>query len=93
MDNIYRFEFSTDVNSEDIKVQLALAIVTAECSFGQARVRINAAYSISEDGKKVVIDVASDVGQQIAQTFAGLMIRRHGEKSFQVDKIHGDLNA
>ena len=93
MTDICRFEFSRDVDPEDIKVQLALSIVTTECSFGKPRVRINAAYTISEDGRKVVIDVTSDVGQQIAQTFAGLMMRQDGENSFQVERVRGEENA
>jgi hypothetical protein len=92
MVKFYRFKFSTDVNPEDIKAQLALAIVTTECSLGQARVRMDAAYTISEDGRKLVIDVTSDVGRQIAQTFTGLIIRRYGENSFQVKRIRNDKN-
>ncbi len=92
---VCRFEFPEGLDRESIEAQLALAIVAAECTFGQARVRISAAYSISPpngatDGQKVtqvVIDVSTEVGEHIAQIFTGLMIRQLGEDRFTVDRV------
>ena len=92
---VCRFEFPEGLDRESIEAQLALAIVAAECTFGQARIRISAAYSISPsngatDGQKatqVAIDVSTEVGEHIAQVFTGLMIRQLGEDRFTVERI------
>lgn len=85
MAEICRFKFKEGVTKGLIEEQIALAIITAECTFGQARVRLHASYAAS-DGK-AAIDVSSDVGEHIAQVFTGLMIRKVGEESFSVERI------
>lgn len=85
MPEICRFKFKEGISKEMIEEQIALAIITGECTFGQARVRIHASYAAS-DGK-AVIDVSSDVGEHIAQVFTGLMIRKIGEDNFTVERI------
>jgi len=95
MPAVCRFKFPEGLDREIIETQLALAIIAAECTFGQPRVRINAAYCISPaskttDGKKkpqVAIDVSTEVGEHIAQVFTGLMIRQLGEEGFAVERI------
>lgn len=95
MATVCRFEFSAETDGDIVEKQLALAIVTAECNFGQPRVRMAAAYCISpaEDNSnsskelQVVIDVSTDVGEHIAQVFTGLMIRQLGEDKFSVERV------
>ena len=90
------FEFAANIDAESLESHVALAIVAAECVLGQAKVRINAAYSVvptgpTEDhrGPRVAIDVSSDVGEFVAQVFAGLAIRQFGEDGFAVDRVAG----
>lgn len=85
MTDICRFKFDESVNKEMIEEQIALAIITAECTFGQAKVRLNAAYLASNH--KAVIDVSNEVGEHIAQVFIGLMTRKLGEDKFTVERI------
>jgi hypothetical protein len=85
MTEICRFKFKDGISKAMIEEQIALAIITAECTFGQARVRLHASYAASEG--KAVIDVSSDVGEHIAQVFTGLMIRKLGEENFTVERI------
>ena len=95
MPTVCIFEFPKEVDRKIIETQLALAIITAECTFGQPRVRLNAAYCVSPairtapDNKKsqVVIDVSTEVGEHIAQVFTGLMIRQLGEDNFTVERV------
>lgn len=89
MAEICRFKFKDGATKEVIEDQIALAIVTAECTFGQAKVRLHASYAAS-DGK-TAIDVSSDVGEHIAQVFTGLMIRKVGEENFTVERIRKDI--
>ena len=85
---VCRFSFKRNLTREQIEEKIALAIITAECTFGQAKVRLNAAY-LAVDGK-AVIDVSSEVGEHIAEVFTGLVIRELGEESFTVDRINKD---
>ena len=85
MDNIYRFKFDESIEKELIESQIALAIITAECIFGQAKVRLNAGYLVVKN--KAVIDGASEVGEFIVQVFTGLMIRQVGEDKFSVERV------
>ena len=85
MTSVCKFIFKETISKEEIEAKVALAIITAECTFGQSKVRLNAAY-FATDGK-VVIDVSSEVGEHIAEVFTGLVTRELGEESFTVERI------
>lgn len=87
MTEVCRFTFKKQVSREFIEEQIAFAILSAECTFGAAKVRLNAAYLASED--KVAIEVSSNVGEHIAEIFTGLMIKFVGETNFSVERIKG----
>jgi len=89
MPAVCRFKFPEGLDREIIETQLAVAVIAAECTFGQPRVRISAAYCISRDKPQVAIDISTDVGEHIAQVFTGLMIRQLGEDKFTVDRVKG----
>lgn len=87
MREVCKFIFKKHIGREFIEEQVAFAILSAECTFGQAKVRLNAAYLASDN--KVVIDVSNTVGEHIAEIFTGLMIRFIGEQGFAVERIKG----
>ncbi|MFQ5870169.1 MAG: hypothetical protein ACE5JC_09730 [Candidatus Zixiibacteriota bacterium] len=89
MPTVCKFKFPNGLNGETIETQLALAIISAECAFGQPRVRISAGYLISKEKLEVAIDVSSEVGEHIAQVFTGLMTRQLGEEQFSVERVGG----
>ena len=93
MKSVCRFTFAIEVDREAVEAQLALTIVVAECMFGQARVRLGAAYLMSEDGRRLALDVSSEVGEYITQLFTGLLIREMGEESFSVERIQSAPDA
>lgn len=86
---VCKFTFPEHVERDVVETQMTLAIIAAECRFGQARVRISAAYSISADARQIVIDVSTEVGEHIAEVFTGLMIRQLGEEEFAVERVEG----
>jgi len=87
MTSVYKFIFKKEVTRKFIEEQVAFAILSAECTFGQAKVRLSAAYLAADN--KVVIDVSSKVGEHIAEVFTGLMIKFFGEQGFTVERIEG----
>ncbi len=80
-----KFKFKQDVSKKLIESQIAIAVVTAECMFGQAKVRLNAGYVVSKN--RAVIDISNKVGESIAQVFTGLITRQIGEDKFTVDRV------
>lgn len=84
---VCRFKFPEGIDGETIEGHLALAIIAAECAFGKPRVRISAAYCLSEEKSQLAIDVSTEVGEHIAQVFTGLVIRELGEECFTVDRM------
>lgn len=87
MPGVCRFRFPDGMDGETIEGHLALAIITAECTFGKPRVRISAAYCISKDKPEIAIDVSTEVGEHIAQVFTGLLMREFGEEAFVVERM------
>ena len=90
MKQICRFTFPPGINRSGIEGQLAQAIISAECLFGQARARLDAAYVMSSDGRRLVLDVSNEVGEYIARLFTGLLIRELGEEGFSVERTQGE---
>ncbi|MFA5143961.1 MAG: hypothetical protein WC522_07360 [Candidatus Omnitrophota bacterium] len=80
-----KFKFKKGITKKLIESQIAIAVVTAECMFGQAKVRLNAGYVVSKN--RAVIDVSNKVGEYIAQVFTGLITRQIGEDKFTVDRV------
>jgi len=85
MADVYRFKFDEGIDKKFIKNQIALAVITAECTFGPLKVKLNATYLVSKN--KVIIDISNDVGAHIAQVFTGLITRQIGEDKFIVERM------
>lgn len=88
---VLRFEIQKKINKEQIEEHISFAVISAECSFGQAKVRLNAAYLASDN--KVVIDVSSPVGEHMAEVFTGLLIKHYGEQSFTVERVRHESHS
>jgi hypothetical protein len=88
---VCRFKFHKNISREQIEEHISFAVISAECTFGQAKVRLNAAYLAADN--KVVIDVSSLVGEHIAEVFTGLLIKEYGEHSFTVERVRDEGSA
>lgn len=69
MSTVCKFNLPIDINREIVESQLAVAIIKAECEYGQPEVRKDAAYCVSMERPQVVIDISSRVGKYITQIF------------------------
>lgn len=85
MATVCKFKFTKGIDKKIIEAQIAIAIIAVESTFGQSKVRINAAYDLI--GRTMIIDVSSDVGEQIAQVFTGLITHQFGEEKFSVERL------
>ncbi len=85
---VCRFKLNEKLSWERMDELIAFAVISAECTFGQAKVRLNASYLTSDS--KAVIDVSSAVGEHIAEIFTGLLIKDYGEQSFTVERVRDE---
>ncbi len=96
MSALCKFKFAKPARRDLIEASIASAIFNAECCFGKPKVRVSGvSYYLSDQGRHLLIDVSSEVGEHVAQIFTGIMIKVLGEDKFQVKRIEGDpvLNA
>ena len=84
---IFRFEFDPSVRLAEAEMSLHLALYAAEGLFGEARVRLDASYTMDEAGRSITVDGISEVGAAVIKVFTGLLTREFGEHSFQVQRV------
>lgn len=84
MGKVLRFAFEKDHDREGVEADMALAIFAAECIHGRPRVRMEARYLVSPDGKSCVMEVRGAAGEAAARVFAGLASARLGDDGFRV---------
>ena len=87
---IYRYQFKKGAPMLEVELTLQLAVLAAECLHGEARVRLDGGYSISEEKLAIVVDAGTPVGRDICRIFTGLAIKEFGEDSFKVERIVRD---
>jgi len=91
MKALCRFKFPRGTKREFIEASIASAIFNAECVYGKPRVRVSGvSYYLGDDGRHLLLDVSSEVGEHIAQVFTGIMINVLGGDKFQVRRVDGE---
>lgn len=83
----YRFEFEQAVPVTEAEQTLHLALFAAEGLFGEARVRMDAKYTIDEANRCLVADATTEVGSAVARMFTALLLREFGEEAFRVRRM------
>jgi hypothetical protein len=91
MGAVCKFKFAKRTRREMVEAGIISAIFNAECFFGKPRVRVSGvSYYLSRDGRHLLIDVSSEVGEHVAQVFTGMMMNTLGEDKFQVKRIESE---
>lgn len=85
--HLYRYTFEPDVPLDEVEATLMLAIVAAECLYGQARVRLDASYTIDTEKRTCIVNASTQVGRNVADLFTGFLLREHGDDGFHVRRI------
>jgi hypothetical protein len=86
---VYRYQFSANVPVADIESTWVLTVLSCECLYSEARVRLEATHSLDAERRMMVIDASTKVGRTINQVFAGLMLREFGNDAFSVERLDG----
>lgn len=87
----YRYRFSAEVDLHEAEDTLLLAILAVEGLYGQARVRMDAAYSVDESSRGIIVDASTDVGQDVNAIFTAFLLREFGTGAFQVRRVEGGI--
>lgn len=81
---IQKFTFKPDVDLEQAEGTLLLSIIAAEALHGQAAVRLEARYLLSNEKRACVIECRGKVSDDIIKIFTGFLIHEFGEDAFKV---------
>lgn len=85
----YRYKFGMGVSLCDAEDTLLLALLAAEGIYGECRVRMDAAYAVDEALGAIVVDAATEVGQDVCGMFTAFLTRQFGPRAFRVRRIEG----
>lgn len=84
MTTAYRYQFREGIDPRDVEDTLLLAFLAAEGVFGEARVRMDGAYSIDRDARTATVDASTAVGQIVNAVFTAFAIKEFGRDGFTV---------
>lgn len=84
---IFRYEFSTAINFEDVEDTLLLALMATEALHGDTGVRLETRYYVDAPHRRCTVDATTGPGHDFNRIFAGLLIREFGNKAFQVERL------
>ena len=87
----HRYAFTKSVPKTAIESSLLLALWSCESLHGEARVQLDALYEFQADGRGLVIDSRTEVGQHLNMLFVGLMQREFGHGAFAVVRQTDEL--
>ena len=96
---VLRFRFTNPGDPDLLDDNLAWSLLLAEFVYGKARLRLEASYTVAEDGAACILRVDGEAGEAAARIFTGLSTLRLGEAGFQVRRMAapaeptGDLQA
>jgi hypothetical protein len=85
--DLYRYEFTPVVPSDEVGATLLLAILAAESLHGEAQVRLDAAHALDPDRRALVIDAGTPVGRDLNRLFVGFVTREFGPDAFRVERV------
>ena len=89
----YRFRFAEGVRLRDAEDTLLLALLAAEGIYGEARVRMDAAYAVDAPLQVIVIDCATQVGQDVCGIFTSFITKEFGPGAFCVRRLGQEAQA
>lgn len=80
----HRYVFKPSIPATAVESSLILALWSCESLHGEARVQLEAFYEFQADGRRLIIDSGTVVGQDLNKLFTGLLQREFGHGAFAV---------
>jgi hypothetical protein len=85
----YRYRFKESVNLHEAEETLLLSFLATEGLYGQARVRMDGAYSIDKALRAIIVDAGTEVGQAVNAIFTAFILREFGSGRIHVRRVEG----
>ena len=85
----YRYRFDEGVDLHQAEETLLLSVLATEGLYGQARVRMDAAYSVDKALRAIIVDAGTDVGQALGAIFTAFILREFGSSRVHVRRVEG----
>ena len=83
----YRYRFAERVDMRGAEDLVFLSILAADGLFGEARVRMDAAYAVDESIRALVIDAGTPVGLVVNCIFTAFALREFGPCAIHVRRV------
>ena len=83
----YRFRFRNCIDLGEAHKTLLLSLLAASGIHGEVRLRMDARYAVDLVLNVLVIDVSTDVGQDVAGIFTAFITREFGPAAFTVRSL------
>ena len=93
MTKAYKYQFQEGIDPRDVEDTLLLAFLAAEGVFGEARVRMDGAYSTDREARTVTLDASTAVGQVANSVFAIYAVKEFGRDAFAVRRLAVEVAA
>ncbi len=84
--SVYRYVFDRKIPFEDVEESLLLAVLAAESLHGRAALRMCTSFYLEREKRSVAVDGDSQIGEDIARIFTGLLTQEFGEEAFRVTR-------
>jgi hypothetical protein len=93
MSTVLQFQIAGEPDAEAVEDDVTLALYATECVFGKARVRLETAFTVDDDGRSAVVESSGEAGEVAARILAGLLAARFGEAGYTVRRLEPAATA
>ena len=87
MTRAYKYQLREGIDPRDVEDTLLLAFLAAEGIFGEARVRLDGAYSTDREARTVTVDASTAVGHIVNAVFTVYAIKEFGRDGFTARRL------
>jgi hypothetical protein len=87
VNNFYRYEFSDEVDINEVAATVTLALLATESLHGESRVRLEAEHNFDAEHRCCTINASEEVGRDLNRLFLGFITREFGPESFSVERL------
>jgi len=89
IDQAYRYRFEAGIDLHAAEETLLLSILATEGLYGQARVKMDLAYSVDTAIRAIIVGAGTDVGQALNAIFTAFILRKFGSSRVHVRRVQG----
>jgi hypothetical protein len=84
---IYRYDFDSEVATEDVEASLLLARIGAESLHGETAAQLEASHYFDLDKAVCLVDATDPAGHDFNALFAGFLRREFGPTAFKIKRV------